>query len=73
MIYTPVDYIVFVGLVMKIFKYTVYIHISHPSMPKYYISWDITRIFSLPEGYKGKHDPYFPSSGYYFDQSEPLF
>ena len=48
-------------------------YISHPSIPKYYISRGITRIFSLPEGYKGKYDPYFPPSGYYFDQSEPLF
>ena len=39
--------------------------------PKYYISQGITRIFSLPEGYKG--GSYFPPSGYYLDQSEPLF
>ena len=43
--------------------------ISHLSIPKYYISRGITRIFSLPEGYKGKYYPYFPPSGYYFDQS----
>ena len=48
-------------------------YISHLSIPKYYISRGITRIFSLPEGYKGKYDPYFPPSGYYFDQSEPMF
>ena len=48
-------------------------NISHLSIPTYYISRGITRIFSLPKGYKGKYDPYFPPSGYYFDQSEPLF
>ena len=48
-------------------------YISHLSILEYYISWGITRILSLPEGYKGKYDPYFPPPGYHFDQSEPLF
>ena len=48
--------------------YPTYVTILH-----YCISWGITRIFSLPEGYKGKYDPHFSPSGYRFDQSEPLF
>ena len=41
-------------------------YISHLSILLYYISWGI---FSLPEGYKGKYDPYFPPSGNQSDQS----
>ena len=48
-------------------------YISHLSILLYYISRCITRIFSLPEGYKGKYDPYFPPSGNHSDQSESLF
>ena len=47
--------------------------ISHLSILQYCISQGITRIFSLPEGYKGKQNLYFPPSGYHSDQSEPLF
>ena len=61
------------SLVRKQQLHKVAIYISHLSIPKYYISRGITRIFSLPEGYKGKYDPYFPPSGYDLDQSEPLF
>ena len=46
------------------------IYIPPKYIPKYDISRGITRIFSLPEWYKGKYDPYFPLSGYYFDQSD---
>ena len=46
---------------------------DHLSILLYYISRGITRIFSLPEGYKGKYDPYFPPSGNHSDQSESLF
>ena len=53
--------------------YIIIINISHLSILLYYISWGITRIFSLPGGYKGKYDPYFPPSGNRSDQSESLF
>ena len=42
--------------------------ISHLSI---YINRGITRIFSVPEGYKGKYS-YFPPSGYHSNQSDSL-
>ena len=55
------------------YSITITYNISHLSILLYYISQCITRIFSLPEGYKGKYDPYFPPSGNHSDQSESLF
>ena len=51
----------------------IYIYPTYVYSSLYYNKWGITVIYSLPEGYKGIYDPYIPPSGYYFDQSEPLF
>ena len=44
------------------YKYLI-VYISHLSILLYYTSRCTTRIFSLPEGYKGKYKLYFPPSG----------
>ena len=48
-------------------------NISHSSVLLYYTSWGLSRIISLPEGYKGNYHSEFPPSGYHSDQPEPLF
>ena len=49
------------------------LYISHLCILLYYNKWDITVIYSLPEGYKGIYDPYIPPSGNHSDQSESPF
>ena len=50
----------FVGSLDMLGNVSVTRYISHLSIPMYYTSWCIIRIFSLPEGYKRKYNFYFP-------------